>query len=192
MSESVHPDAGHAPATPADRVRPLLRTRQVREFTDAPITRAELDAIVDAARWSGSSGNEQPWRFVVIRDGDTLRRLADAGHPQTRSLGTATAAIAIVLPDEKERAVSRAYDEGRAAERILVAAGMLDLGAGVAWVLGDVRSTVREILGIPAGRLVRTIVALGHPTEAARRPQSAPGQARLPRDQVVFDERWPG
>jgi len=109
----------------------------------------------------------------------------------TRPLATATAAIAIVLPDEKERAVSRAYDEGRAAERVLVAASMLDLGGGVSWIISDARAAVREILGIPADRFVRTIIALGHPTEGARRPKSAPGQARLPREQVVFEERWP-
>ena len=39
--------------------------------------------------------------------------------------------IAIVLPDEQGQAVSHAYDEGRAAERILIAASMLGLGAGI-------------------------------------------------------------
>jgi nitroreductase len=152
---------------------------------------ADVDAMADVARWSGSSSNEQPWRFIVIRDAGVLRRLAEAGRPMTRPLATATAAIAIVLPDEKERAVSRAYDEGRAAERILVAASMLGLAGGVSWIINDARATVREILGIPADHFVRTIIALGHPTEGARRPKSAPGQARLPRRQVVFEERWP-
>ena len=147
--------------------------------------------MADVARWSGSSSNEQPWRFVVVRDRAVLRRLAGTCQPQTRPLATATAAIAIVLPDEKERAVSRAYDEGRAAERILVAASMLGLAGGISWIIGDARAAVREILGIPADHLVRTIIALGHPTEGARRPKSAPGQARLPREQVVFEGRWP-
>jgi hypothetical protein len=47
------------------------------------------------------------------------------------------------------------------------------------------------VLGLPDDRFVRTIVALGHPTEAARRPKSGPGEARLGRDQVIFEERWP-
>ncbi len=103
---------------------------------------------------------------------------------------TATAAIAIVLPVDHDRAISHAFDDGRAAERMLVAASMLDLGAGISWVRADVREAVGEILGLPADRFVRTIVAVGHPTEAARRPKSAPGQARLTREQVVFEERW--
>ena len=191
MTQTTRTWAAAGAGAPADRIRPLLRTRQVREFTDQPIAAADVDAIADAARWSGSSSNEQPWRFIVIRDVTVLRRLADAGLPQTRPLATATAAIAIVLPDERERALSRAYDEGRAAERILVAASMLDVAGGIAWIVGDARITVREVLGIPADHLVRTIVALGHPSEAAQRPKSAPGRARLPREQVVFEGRWP-
>ena len=38
---------------------------------------------------------------------------------------------------------------------------------------------------------VRTIVAIGHPTESALEPKSRPGAARLPREQVVYDEAWP-
>jgi len=49
-----------------------------------------------------------------------------------------------------------------------------------------------ELIGLPADRYVRTIVAVGHPTEAASRPKSAPGEARLPRSETVFRERWPG
>lgn len=175
-----------------DRVRPLLRTRQVRDFTGEPLGREVLDAIVDVARWSGSSGNEQPWRFVVVTDADVIRRLAEAGLPSTRALTTATAAVAIVLPDEPPRAVSRAFDEGRAAERMLVAATLLEVGAGIAWIRGAALPVAREVLGLPEDRLVRTVIALGRPTDAARRPKSAPGTARLPRHEVVFEERWPG
>jgi nitroreductase len=179
------------PASPRDVVRPLRRARQVREFTDEPLTDAELTAITDVARWTGSSRNSQPWRFLEIRDLDTIRRLEAVGLPQTRSLKTATAVVAIVLPDDAERAVSHAYDDGRAAERMLVAAGMLDLAAGIAWVRPDVLAAVREILGLPESWMVRTLVALGHPTEGARQPKSAPGEARLPRDASVFSERLP-
>jgi nitroreductase len=177
---------------PADRLRPLRRTRQVREFTEQPVDRAELDAIADVARWSGSSRNTQPWRFIVVTDVDALRRIAEAGLPQTRALRSATAAIAIVLPVDDTHEIGLAYDDGRAAERILIAAGILELGAGIAWVRSDVRPFIGEILGVPDERHVRTIVALGHPTEAALAPKTAPGEARLPREETVYEERWPG
>ena len=182
--------------SPIEIVRPLLRVRQVRQFTDVPPTDEEIDAIADVARWSGSSRNSQPWRFIVIRDRATLLRIHEAGLPQTRSLATALVAIAIVVPGDDpsgegdEDAVSYAYDEGRAAERMLIAASFVGLGAGIAWIMPHVAGMVSELLGVPSGRFVRTLVVLGNPTDAARTPKSAPGQARLPREDVVFEGSW--
>jgi nitroreductase len=180
-----------APTSPLDRVRTIIRVRQMREFTAEPVTTAELEAITEVARWSGSSMNEQPCRFVVIRDQSTIERIAGLGLPQTRGLATAPAAIAIVLPDDAEREVSRAFDDGRAAERILIAATSLGLGAGISSIRPDIRDALSALLALPADRSVHTVVALGHPNEEARRPKSPPGQARLPRDEVIFEERWP-
>ena len=178
--------------SPADILRPLRRTRQVREFTDEPVERAALDALADVARWTGSSRNTQPWRFIVVTDVARIRRIAEIGLPQTRALNTAVAAIAIVLPLDEAHEISLAYDDGRAAERILMAAGMLELGAGIAWVRSDVRAAIGEVLGVPADHYIRTIVALGHPTEAALAPKTARGEARLPREASIHDEVWSG
>ena len=177
--------------SPAELLKPLRRTRQYREFESRPLDRAILDALADVARWAGSSRNSQPWRFIVITDPSTLRAIHDAGLPQTRGLKSATAAIAIVLPADPSRAVHDAYDDGRVAERLLVAASILDIGAGISWIRSDVRPAVQPMLAIPDDWMVRTIVQLGEPTAAARAPKSAPGEARLPRDEVVFEERWP-
>ncbi len=186
MTQTERPAAASA----RDVLRPLIRTRQYREFTDEPVPDEAIDALADVARWSGSASNRQPWRFVVIRSVATLRELAEIAMPQTRSLRTATAAIAIAVPDEEGGAVSIAFDEGRAAERILVGAAMLGLGAGISWIRKEFRPRIGEVLGIPDDHYVRTIVAIGHPTDGARAPKSAPGEARLPREDVVFEERW--
>jgi nitroreductase len=178
-------------STALDVVRPLLRVRQIRDFTAEPVSDAELEAITEVARWSGSSRNQQPWRFIVIRDEPALRKIHEMGLPQTRSLGTATAAIAIALPSDPKRAVGHAYDDGRAAERMLIAASFLGLGAAIAWILPALRERIGEMLGLPDGWMVRTIVAVGHPSAAAKRPKSAPGTARRARSEAVFEERWP-
>ena len=177
--------------SPRDRLRPLMRVRQVRDHTDEPVSVAELDAIADVARWSGSSRNSQPWRFIVIREERTLRAIGDAGMPQTRSFHTATAGIAIVMPSDPAHGVGDAYDEGRAAERILIAASLLGLGAAISWIRSDVRAAIAELLALPSDQYVRTVVALGHPTAAGQQPKAAPGTARLPREEVVFEELWP-
>jgi nitroreductase len=181
-----------ASSSPRDIVRPLRQTRQVRQFTEERVSDEALGAIADVARWSGSSRNTQPWRFIVIRDTAVLRRLHEAGMPQLRSLATATAGIAIGLPAEPDRSISHAYDDGRVAERVLIAANMLGLGAAIAWVRGDVLPLARELLGLPEDRTVRTIMALGHPTDEARHPKAAAGKARLPRNETVYEERWRG
>jgi nitroreductase len=177
--------------TPLQLVRPLIRVRQIREFTGKRVTNAELDAITEVARWSGSSRNEQPIRFVTLRDRDVIKRIAELGLPQTRGLRSASVAVAIVEPDEPERAISRAFDNGRAAERILIAATLLGLAGGISRVRRDVRAGINELLALPANRSVRTIVAIGHPTQDALAPKSSPGKARLPREQVIYDEAWP-
>jgi len=177
--------------TAADVLRPLLRTRQVRNFTDESVADDILAALADVARWTGSSANNQPWRFIVVRDIAVLRRLAEVGARQTLPFRTATAGIATVLPDDPAREVIDAYDDGRVAERLMVAATLLDLGAAITFIRRDVRPAVAELLGLPEGRFVRSIVAFGHPSEAGRRPKSAPGTARLPRSETVFEGRWP-
>jgi nitroreductase len=176
---------------PLQVVKPLVRVRQIREFTARKVTRAELDAITEVARWSGSSRNEQPCRFIALREPAIIGRIAELGLPQTRGLRSATAAVAIVTPDELERETSRAFDDGRAAERMLIAAHLLGLGGGISRLRPDVREPIGALLHVPASRSVRTIVAFGHPTAEARLPKSAPGTARLPRSETVFEERWP-
>jgi nitroreductase len=177
--------------TPHEALRPLRRIRQVREFTGAPISREQLDAIADVARWSGSSRNTQPWRFITLTDRATIERIREIGMPQTRGLATAPAAIATVLPDDPERSASLAYDDGRAAERMLIAAYTLGLAAGISTPRPEACDEIGASLGVPGGWSVCTIVALGHPSDAARAPKSPPGQARRPREEVVFAERWP-
>ena len=184
------PTGGTSAPTPLEIVRPLVRVRQMREFTGKRVTNAELEAITEVARWSGSSRNEQPCRFITLRDKDVIGKIAELGLPQTRGLRTAVVAVAIVEPDEPERGISRAFDSGRAAERILIAATMLGLGGGISGVRGDVREGINKLLDLPAHRSVRTIVAIGHPTDDALAPKSRPGTARLPREQVIFDACW--
>jgi nitroreductase len=177
--------------SPLELVTPLIRVRQARAFTGKRVTKAEMDAVTEVARWSGSSRNEQPCRFIALRDKALIRQVADLGLPQTRGLPTANAAVAIVVPDEPERELSRAFDDGRAAERILDAAHLLGLGGGISRVRRFVRAGINEALNLPSNRWVRTMVAIGHPTEDALQPKTRPGQARLPREAVIYDGRWP-
>jgi len=160
----------------------LRRTRQVRQFTDEPVSDDDVQAILEVARWSGSSINRQPWTFIVVRRREDLRRLAELA-PNARHVGGAAVAIAIAMGGENTE--WDAYDEGRAAERILVAANALGLGAAIGWAVESGRPPVSQLLRLTPPAFVRTIISLGHPTEAAGQPKSAPGTARRPLGDLV-------
>jgi nitroreductase len=168
----------------ADTVlRTLRRTRQVRRFTDEPVDDAEIRAILEVARWTGSSENRQPWIFIVIRDRDVRRRIAELA-PYARHVAKAPVAIAILMngehPDEDT------YDEGRVAERILIAASALGLGGGIGWADSVAeQAAVGALLDVVPPAWVRTIVALGHPTDEARLPRTGPGTGRRPLAELV-------
>jgi nitroreductase len=163
-------------------IRALRRTRQIRRFTDEPVDEAALQSILEVARWTGSSENTQPWTFLVLRDEGARQRIGESTR-YARHVGKAPIAIAIVMPGKDPE--TEAYDEGRVAERILIAAGALGLGAGIGWVDGEEHATVDELLGITPPALMRTIVAIGHPTEAALRPRTGPGTGRKPLKEFV-------
>ncbi|MEA2594251.1 MAG: hypothetical protein QOF01_720 [Thermomicrobiales bacterium] len=63
---------------PTDQLIEYLRTlRQVRRFTDEPVSDQALEDVLQVARWTGSAVNRQPWEFVVVRDRETRRALAE-------------------------------------------------------------------------------------------------------------------
>jgi nitroreductase len=117
-----------------------------------------------------------------MRERDDLERLAEL-VPNARYVAGAAAAIAIAMAGDN--AEWDAYDEGRAAERILIAANALGLGAGIGWAVASGRPQVGQFFSLEPPAFVRTIISLGHPTEAARRPKSAPGAARRPLKDLV-------
>lgn len=61
----------------------ILRRRMIRQYTDQPITRAQIDALLEAASRAPSPHNRQPWRFAVL-GGSARNRLARAMGDQLR------------------------------------------------------------------------------------------------------------
>lgn len=52
--------------------------RSVRKFNPTPVPEEHLQAILDAARLAPTSGNQQPWKFLVVRDPGKIRELKEA------------------------------------------------------------------------------------------------------------------
>jgi nitroreductase len=173
--------------TVRDRISFLRTLRAVRSFRPDPVPQEVIDDILDVARWSGSASNRQPWEIVVIRERDTLRSLASvdgyAGH-------LAGAPLGIVLVMAGDRAEQETYDEGRLAERIMLAAHAHGVGSSVGWIVGRGRDAARELLGIPDHKVVRTAISLGYPDEEARGPRSGRGQTRKPLSEIIYQESY--
>jgi nitroreductase len=50
--------------------------RSVRHFLPDPVPRADIEAMLEAARWAPSSTNFQPWRFLVVARRDLIQQMA--------------------------------------------------------------------------------------------------------------------
>ena len=62
-----------------DQLLELLATRRsIRRFAADPVSRADLNRLLEAARWAPSNHNRQPWRFIVITDRARIQALAVA------------------------------------------------------------------------------------------------------------------
>lgn len=165
-----------------------LRTvRQIRQYAPDPVPDDILQQLLQVARWTGSSKNTQPWHFIVVRDPEALRRISVL-RPNINWLAGAPLAIAIVLDGAGS---SQAYDEGRVTERLLIGAHMLGYGGGTAWFGDDSQQAeAKRVLGIPAERTARSLVAIGRPISVKDpRPGPAAG-GRKQLSEIVSYERW--
>lgn len=57
----------------------LVRNRRsIRVYDSTPVPDEYIGKILEAARWSMSGANAQPWEFIVIREQETKKKLAAA------------------------------------------------------------------------------------------------------------------
>ena len=178
-------------ATATARIAFLRGLRAVRQLRPDPLPDAVLHDILEVARWSGSAGNRQPWEFVVVRDRAMLRRLASVEGANAGHLATAAVGIAIVIRPEVPDL--DAYDEGRLAERILLAAAAHGVGAAVGHFTGPgdtwaASAEAKRLLGVPDEHLLRETISLGYPAEHLQPTSNPPG--RKPLEQLVHWERY--
>jgi acyl-CoA thioesterase FadM/nitroreductase len=55
----------------------MAARRSLRAFADRPVEPGKIERMIEAARWSPSSANRQPWRFVVVEKEDPQRSLVE-------------------------------------------------------------------------------------------------------------------
>jgi nitroreductase len=173
---------------PTEFTSVLRDLRQTRRYTADPVPEEVLHDLLEVARWTGSSKNSQPWHFLVVREPATLRRLSELGN-FTSFVAGATLAIAVVLDGNNPAA--EWYDEGRAQERLMLAAKAHGLGAGTAWYSSEeAQRQVKELLGVPEPHVVRSVVAFGYPLDPTRHENAGAMGGRKSLDELVRYERF--
>jgi nitroreductase len=162
--------------------------RNVRQYTDQPIAREDLERICDAGRLAPSAGNWQPWDFVVVTDRDQLIELAKVWERGGRHIAATAATIAMVAkePEDDRQGEWLWYDFGQATAYMMLAATDLGVGSGHSAVTDQEQA--RRVLGFPDGYRAVFLIGLGYPADRPLRPLTKPN--RRPFAEVVHWNHW--
>lgn len=161
---------------PSSETQLLRSLRVVRRFSERAIDDEILADILEVARWTGTSKNTQPWHIVVVRDRDTLVALSRLGAFAAH-LADARLALALVM-----QSAGNAFDCGRLAERVMLAAWAHGVGSCIGSIWPDDNAAkAKQLLDIPEDRWMRQTIALGYPADrAATRVSGTPMARALP------------
>jgi nitroreductase len=178
----AHHRIGMAP-TDGSPLRAIRRVSQIRVYKPEAVPDDVVNDLLELARWTGSSKNSQPWRFIVVRDKEKLRKIA-ALRPNINWAAEAPVGIAIVLDGASP--ISEAYDEGRVTERLLTGATLLGYGGGVAhFGESQHQAEAKRILGIPDEKTARQVVLIGKPASRKDPRPTGPARGRKPLAELV-------
>ncbi len=159
-------------APPVEGVLPAVLSRwSPRSFADRNVSLADLAKIFEAARWSASSSNEQPWRFLVGKRGsETHKKIFSsligfnqgwAGSAPVLILGVASTQFA----HNGSANAYALYDLGAAAAALCLQAA--SLGLATHSMAGFDQAAARKVLEIPEDYLLGAVIALGYQGEPA-------------------------
>jgi nitroreductase len=182
-------------------IHDLLRGRwSPRIFADRPVEAEKLGSLLEAARWSASSRNEQPWRFIVATKENpeayqTIYNCLMEGNQRWAStapvlmIGVATRNFA-----HNDQPNNHAwYDLGQAVANLSIQA-MVE-GLYVHQMGGFRKDQARESLQIPETHEPVVAIAIGYLGDLSQAPEDLQQreQARRTRkslNELVFNGKW--
>jgi nitroreductase len=151
----------------------------VRDYQDKPIPSDVMDRIIEAARFTASASNRQPWHFVVARERAHLRELG--GLVRTGPY-TARAAAAVVVAYPKDNAIA-VSDVSRAIQSMILTAWADGVGSN--WTGFGGLEGVRKAVGLPEEYEVLAVVPFGYPARPVKGVKK-----RKPLAEVASAERF--
>lgn len=160
----------------------------IRKFKSDNIPDELIHEILDNARFAPSGLNNQPWKFIIIKDSQIKEEVASQTH-YSQIIRNAPLCIAVFYDkDEGYNYVKDIQAIGAAIQNMLLTIHNLNLG-GV-W-LGEIlnkRVEVEQILNVPESFELMAVVALGYPIEKEAK------RTRKPLSELVYlnkyDQKW--
>ena len=170
------------------KILDIIRARRsVRKFRSDPVPEDVVRRALEAARLAPSAKNFQPWKFIVVRDPETKRRLAKASAGQSFMAAAPLIIVACGFPENSFARMGRymnswPVDVTIALEHLILQAH--EDGLGTCWIGAFEEEEVKAVLGIPAEVKVLALTPLGYPAET---PASR-GRKNL--EEIVSYDRW--
>ena len=166
-------------------VHPLLRSRWSPRLWDVDhrVTPAEVESLLEAARWAPSAGNSQPWAFIVGRRADAVHaRLAPHLAGSSRRWATDAALLVANLSHryvedtDWDYSEFSSYDLGQAVAHMTFQAAAL--GLSVRQFRAFDREGMAAEFGVPEYWEVTTMAAFGRVPAGLEAPGAGPGRER--------------
>jgi nitroreductase len=151
----------------------LQQRRSIRLFSDRPVEREKIDALVEAALRAPSSRGINPWEFVVVTEKPMLADLAKAKEHGSSFLAGAPLGIVVCADFGK----SDVWVEDASIAAIIIQLAVVSLGLGSCWIQIRERMHSAEVsaqdyvaglLRLPPGVMVEAMLAIGYPAEAKK------------------------
>ncbi len=167
----------------------LIRERySCRAYRPDPVSEADLQAVLEAARLAPTAANRQPFGIVVV---ETAGRETELRHVYGREWLMQAPLLLAVCADT--RACWRRQADGWSSAEVDAAIVMdhlvlaaADRGLGTCWVCAFDPAAVREVLALPEHVVPVALTPLGWPADT-------PGpKERRPLAELVHRERWGG
>jgi len=164
-----------------DALTAIASRHSTRSFKHDPVSREQLETIVNAGRHAPTARDEQPWQFVMVSESTARKRLAELTEGHDPFIADAPVCIAVFC-----KAGKYFLEDGcAAAENMLIAATALGLQS--CWVAGDKKpyaEAVGTLLFAPENMRLVALLVIGHGT-AGGQPS-----ARRPLAEVLHWERF--
>lgn len=178
----------------------LQRRRSPRAFSEQPVEPEKLVSLFEAARWSPSSANEQPWNFIVATkdDHEINSRLFECLSERNRQWAHRAPVLVLVVARLHYGTTGTPnkhawYDVGQSVAHLTVQATAL--GLSVHQMGGFNTEKARELFSIPDGFAPVIILAIGYADTPDALPhdlrerEEAP-RTRKPLESFVFTDVW--